>query len=241
MTPTLLIGCSDILAELDLPRSGIQDIRDVAYPNDYVEPGAYDHWDSDKLIMGYYSGQIHIRNALNDIQKDLYAPESESCTSQIHMVSSNLSSPHPDLDRATKGFALRNAFMETLRGWREALPPELAWEDSEPPSRDINAARLRGKFYGAKYIIHRTFLRYALEHDLFSDTEHPSMGGSTQDRKNSLMAPPDTAAQIQRNEILKSCKTCIEAARQSTIAFDGIIYEPDRRFIVTNIFGTAHA
>jgi len=66
---------SDILAELDLPRSGIQDIREVEYPNDYVEPGDYHHWDSDKLIMGYYSGQIHIRNALNDIQNDLYGPE----------------------------------------------------------------------------------------------------------------------------------------------------------------------
>lgn len=212
---------SDILAELDLPRSGIQDIRDVAYPNDYVEPADYHHWDSDKLVMGYYSGQIHIRNALNDIQKDLYAPE--------------------NLDRATRGFALRNAFMETLRGWREALPPQLAWEDSEEPSTEINAARLRGKFYGAKYIIHRPFLRYALEHNLFTDTDSPVIHGQPHDRKNGVMPPPDTAIQIQRNEILKSCRTCIEAARQSTIAFDGIIYHQDRRLIVTNIFGTAHA
>lgn len=27
--------------------------------------------------MGYYSGQIHIRNALNDIQNDLYGSESK--------------------------------------------------------------------------------------------------------------------------------------------------------------------
>ena len=78
MSKTLLTGCSDILAELDLPRSGIQDIREVAYPNDYLEPGDREHWNSDQLIMAYYSGQIHIRNALNDIQQDLYAPESES-------------------------------------------------------------------------------------------------------------------------------------------------------------------
>ena len=69
---------SDILAELDLPRSGIQDITDVQYPNDYVKPGEYHHWDTDKKIMGYYSGQIHIRNSLNMIQTDLYAPASES-------------------------------------------------------------------------------------------------------------------------------------------------------------------
>lgn len=28
--------------------------------------------------MGYYSGQIHIRNALNDIQNDLYGPAGKS-------------------------------------------------------------------------------------------------------------------------------------------------------------------
>ena len=129
--------------------------------------------------------------------------------------------------------------METLRAWRKALPPELEWEDTEDPSTDINAARLRGKFYGATYIIHRPFLRYALEHDLFADQESPNVVGQSQDRKSAVMAPPDTAAQTQRNEILKSCKTCIEAAGQSTIAFDGILSH--RRLITTNIFGTAHA
>ena len=58
---------SDILAELDLPRSGIQDIRDVKYPNDYVESSEYDSWDSKQEVMGYCSDQIHIRNALNDV------------------------------------------------------------------------------------------------------------------------------------------------------------------------------
>jgi len=140
-----------------------------------------------------------------------------------------------DLDRATKGFALRNAFMETLRGWRKALPPELEWDDSHDPSTDINAARLRGKFYGAKYIIHRPFLRYALENGFFVDTDSPTIISQPQGRRGGVMRPPDTAAQ----EILKSCETCIEAARQSTIAFDGILSH--RRLIVTNIFGTAHA
>lgn len=68
---------SDILAELDLPRSGIQDIREVPYPKGYIEPMNYSTWDNTETqVMGYYSGQIHIRNQLNDIQKDLYAPES---------------------------------------------------------------------------------------------------------------------------------------------------------------------
>ena len=134
---------------------------------------------------------------------------------------------------------MRNAFMETLRGWRKALPAELVWEDSEEPSSDINAARLRGKYYGAAYIIHRPFLRYALEHDLFADMDPPNTASQPHSRKNGIMAPPNTSAQVQRDEILSSCKACIEAARRSTTAFDGVINR--RRLIVTNIFGTAHA
>ena len=67
---------SDILAELDLPRSGIPS-GVVAYPRGYIEPEDYNSWDcAETQVMGYYSGQIHIRNQLNDIQKELYAPDS---------------------------------------------------------------------------------------------------------------------------------------------------------------------
>lgn len=36
------------------------------------------------------------------------------------------------------------------------------WNDSEPPHPDILAARLRAKYYGARYITTRPFLDYAL-------------------------------------------------------------------------------
>lgn len=129
--------------------------------------------------------------------------------------------------------------METIRGWRKALPPELEWDDVEEPSTAINAARLRGKYYGAAYIIHRPYLRYALEQELFTIHDSVSTAGQLQIRKAGVMAPPDTAVQLQHNEIHKSCKMCVDAAIRSTLAFDGIITH--RRLIVTNIFGTAHA
>ena len=76
-----MILFSDILAELDLPRSGIQaQSGTVSYPRGYIEPEDYNSWDcAETQVMGYYSGQIHIRNQLNDIQKELYAPDS-MCT-----------------------------------------------------------------------------------------------------------------------------------------------------------------
>ncbi|KAL8786662.1 MAG: hypothetical protein Q9195_008116 [Heterodermia aff. obscurata] len=200
---------SDILAELDLVRSGIQELREVQYPTGYVEPGEYSTWDcSETQIMAYYSGQIHIRNQLNDIQKDLYAPE--------------------NIERATRGFRLRDALIENLDHWRKYVPPAIQWKDDDEPASNINAARLRAKYYGASYIIHRPFLRYALEHEIFSETASP---GS--------MGPPHAMTHFERDQILKSCKTCVSAAIQSTIAFDRVMDK--ERLIVTNIFGTAHA
>ena len=91
---------SDILAELDLPRSGIQELREVEYPTEYIEPTDYSAWESTETqLMAYYSGQIHIRNQLNDIQRELYAPE--------------------NIERATRGFKLRDVFNENLDHWKK--------------------------------------------------------------------------------------------------------------------------
>lgn len=58
------------------------------------------------------------------------------------------------------------------------------------------------------------------------------------------MAPPTSRAPNagesgQVTEILRSAKQCIDAAMQSTEAFDGV--RQRERLVVTNIFGTAHA
>lgn len=68
---------SDILAELDLPRSGIQDITGVKYPKGFLEQADLGRMDDqESTLMFYYSGQIHIRKVLNDIQSNIHPPES---------------------------------------------------------------------------------------------------------------------------------------------------------------------
>lgn len=143
---------SDILVELDLPCSGIQELREVQYPTEFIEPDKNNRvWEnSETQILAYYSGQIHIRNQLNDIQKNLYAPE--------------------NIKRATRGFKLRDVLMENLTHWRLYQPPNIQWKEEEEPASHINAARLRAKFYGILYLIHRPFLQYALEHNIFLNT-----------------------------------------------------------------------
>lgn len=69
---------SDILAELDLPKSGIQDIQ-LEYPkgfmDDFEKADMPEASIPTQTMMCYYSGQIHIRNMLNNIQCELYPPE----------------------------------------------------------------------------------------------------------------------------------------------------------------------
>ena len=56
-------------------------------------------------MMSYYSFQIHIRNSLNSMQKDLYPPENR--------------------ERKTDFFNMRNIHNESLQNWRNVLPPWL--------------------------------------------------------------------------------------------------------------------
>lgn len=160
-----------------------------------------------------------------------------------------------DKERAVRGTALRDHFHDRLKAWRDLLPIGLQWSDTDPPSSDINTARLRAKYYGALNIIHRPFLRHALDHHMDFQESPPaqvhavisyqgrssSYSPQTMERKNSNMGPPGSTQKekIHQAEIMHSAQTCVAAAIQSTEAFDNIINR--QRLIVTNIFGTAHA
>lgn len=140
-----------------------------------------------------------------------------------------------------------------LTEWRTMLPRELQWEDSEAPPADINAARLRAKYYGARYVIHRPFLHHAIHPMEPGDTPPTEFGradyvtrptvsqgfASVPIRGGVDSMPPPPAASYNRidDTVMSACRNCIHAAMQSTAAFHGINQRP----IVTNIFGTAHA
>ena len=233
---------SDILAELDLPRSGLQDIE-LEYPKGFSELTDFEHIDDQgfnvpgavQKMMSYYSFQIHIRNSLNSMQKDLHPPENR--------------------ERKTDFFNMRNIHDESLRNWRNVLPPWLQWKDEDEPSPNINDARLRAKYYGALYIIHRPFLRHVLDAEITAQGTDSSQSdvlkgslnkpliyfAQSHERSRDAMAPSrSTSADSNiQAEILRSAKICVKAAMQSTVAFDNILNR--QRLIVTNIFGTAHA
>ena len=190
-------------------------------------------------ILIYYSAQLYMRKLLNDIQKELYQ-ESKFAVPHDTLMPVGPGANHmledPTFKRATRSTSLRNAFNAMIGDWRANLPESMKWTESEAVANNINDARLRGKYYGALYIIHRPFLHAALDYDF----ETPHMQLSPNNHLGLEMGPPITISdEKRREETIQLAKICIEAAVQSTIAFDGIL--DHRRLVVTNIMGTAHA
>ena len=155
--------------------------------------------------------------------------------------------------------------MQNLEQWRVLMQiksPEMAWNDNDYITSDINAARMRAKYYGAKVIISRPTLFAAL-HDAWStisirQSESPLPGHGSASQQSSPTVShgynstglqqqgshTDSPAQPEipsvnqlKPEIYHGVRVCIHAAIRSTTAFDGVA----PRLIVTNIFGTGHA
>ncbi|EYE97356.1 putative C6 finger domain protein [Aspergillus ruber CBS 135680] len=247
---------SDILAELDLPASGISRLEGrislpkgrftLSLPNEICAPST--------MMMFFYSAQIHLRKVLNRVHTDLYKVEKQGQTRWSSNVQEILSM--------------------NLQLWRSSLPEVMRWRDGDPPSKEINVARMRAKYYGARYIIHRPLLYHALHFagratSVDSPGAAPAMSGSRSQQMSPSMAsgqrpttmgrlPSDMGtAPAQRapgstpgwgytsgytyrdlpTKLRRACKVCIDSAILSTEAFDGIEGRP----VVTNIFGTAHA
>ena len=188
---------SDLLAELDVPASGISRSEGripipkgkwtIDLPNDPTAPNT--------MMMLFYSAQIHLRKLLDRVHTDLYKVDKQGKTRWSSTVQKTLS--------------------WNLDLWRESLPKSMQWDESDPPANEINAARMRAKYYGARYIIHRPLLYDALH---------------WQEPKVHFHELPE--------ELRAACMICIESAIKSTEAFDGV---GGPRLVVTNIFGTAHA
>ncbi|KAL2835608.1 hypothetical protein BJY01DRAFT_69314 [Aspergillus pseudoustus] len=240
---------SDILAELDLPASGVSRYEGriepphgqftMHMPNDISAPNT--------MMMFFYSAQMHLRKVLNRIHTDLYK------------------TPKPGQTRWSPN--VQEILSMNLNLWRSSLPNEMRWHDKDPPSTDINVARMRAKYYGARYIIHRPLLSYALhelgpkENGLASVDSPAGFGESSKSHMVSPSMPFDQhAAEMTRiasdvggvqgqekkkvnsyrelpQKIRTSCKICVDSAISSTEAFDRVKGRP----VVTNIFGTAHA
>ena len=226
---------SDILAELRLPSSGIQSIENMLLMPHNMSDDEQENYDSvrkqndsgggsenyDKILM-FYTSQMFLRKRLNQVHQEMYGDQ--SLNQSLRQVREML-----------------NGHEDILRYWRGGLPADLAWEDKDLPPSDILHARLRAKYWGARYIINRPFLDYAL-HILPHTNEGAEVETVAKDVHGNLRDKAEihlfkAIELIDKQEIWAAVSRCIEAAMQSTVAFDQV---PDR-LVVTNIHGTAHA
>jgi hypothetical protein len=219
---------TDILAELNFPSSGIQEKAPVLLlplktpPNKEDIPELGDADETDQTLM-YFVAQLFLRKRLNKVHTEIYGPDG--------------------LDQPLK--AVREMLLghnQILTEWRDSLPLHLQWKDNEPSATNILSARLRGKYYGARYVISRPFLDYALHimphvNKNKMNIEKAAMDAYGNPRDEADVHLFKAIQQMGDNAIWKAVRECIQAAMDSTIAFDGI----DGRLIVTNIHGTAHA
>jgi hypothetical protein len=213
---------SDILADLDLPSSGIVRLETMlpmpeAFPS--VSSSHDDPAQSEDTLF-HFTSQVYLRVRLNQIHKQLYGPGCEG------------------LSLAETRFILQQH--ETIiEEWQKNLPASMSWNLKDPSPTNILHARLRAKYWGARYLINRPFLDYIL-HIKPQRTLTVDEAASDSHRKSRCEAEFHlfrAISEMSEEEIQTGYQTCIEAAVKSTIAFENVL----GRLVVTNIHGTAHA
>lgn len=222
---------SDILAEMKLPDSGIQDIEGkLCLPNNMPEDEVESYRalepdgrreDYDNILM-FYTAQLWLRRKLNEVHRQMYGTD---CVNQSLSQVQEMLQGHESI----------------LTAWRDCLPPELAWKDDDPPPSDILAARLRAKYWGARYVINRPFLDFGLHilpgMKVGGTLEELARDGYGSKRDKAEVHLFKAIEQLGEREVWRASARCVHAAMKSTVAFDGV----KDRLIVTNIHGTAHA
>ncbi|GJP98590.1 C6 finger domain protein [Aspergillus niger] len=239
---------SEILAQLNLPNSGISLYRDdVLLPSGRFTLNQRDITTVTRM-MSLYSAQIFLQKTLYHVHTELYKVEEHDqgywSSTKVDILSS------------------------ILEQWRSILPDFLRWEDGDPPSDDIKVANMRSEYYSARYLIYRPILYYVLhlarqpkvpvsgavkscsksQQVALSITQSQSatsMARLSSEVRPALNPPPSDQAGGEGpytyrelpSELRHACKICIDSAILSTEAFDGINGRP----VVTNIFGMGHA
>lgn len=205
---------SDIIAELPLPQSHILAYEDIMpYPNIQVAKAL----GFDEHVLQSYLAQLYLRKTLNQIHGMLYNPEK----------------PLP-LDVTSGAANIIEYIQETMH--LRFVPPEFMFQPTDPPASDILSARLRAKYWGAQVITYRPFVRQILEFNFQKTANDSPLPAS--DFRSGVVVPvigPDNDIPPQ---MIEYAVKGVGALIESTRAFHGL---KEKRFIVTNIFGTAHA
>ncbi|KAK6206237.1 hypothetical protein QIS74_13656 [Colletotrichum tabaci] len=218
---------NDIIAELELPRSRCQDYEEqMPWPNMALMDA-----DFSVRVRDSYIGQLYLRKTLNTIHTLLYDPKEQH--DSVH-------------DKMKKVQALEQQLRSMT--W---VSNDFRFKEEDPPATDLLDARLRAKYWGARVIIYRPFIRFILEvsEGLKQRADDSGMLKENIDATG-VFDPHDSSAPVGHGshgirehdeldpEVKAWAERGIKALIQSTRAFHGV---DSKRLLVTNIFGTAHA
>ena len=214
---------SDIIAEIPRHQSGISPLENcLPYPdgtrwldswlNGQDNPGTRTY--ANRLIFSY-TAQLFLRKHLNRIHSTVY---------------SDKNTPNVDL-RGTLSQLNELQTYVTNMVWAGLYK----FDEDDDPARDILSARLRAKYWGAQVITYRPCIKMIL--DLSFDLRHGEAAAAfekpSQHVKNAVYRLGD--------EVHTHAQKGIRALIESTQAFYGLDGDGQRRPIITNVFGTAHA
>lgn len=170
-----------------------------------------------KMIESY-TAQLYLRKHLNQIHRKIYSDNTSN---------------------ADLGSTLRNLNDAYLRV--EAMKwvgPAYKFNEDDPPANDILAARLRAKYWGAQVITYRPCIKAILDLSFDLRCKEPGPGGRMAQTHEEVS--PNVKRQLGElgQEVWDHARKGIRALVESTQAFHGL---GEKRPIITNVFGTAHA
>jgi hypothetical protein len=167
---------------------------------------------NDNVMMSYL-GQLWLRrNCLNPVHKEFYSP--------------NKPSPADTYPPSPRAVELVAQFEHDLN-IQTSMPMPYKFSAGDPPAEDLLLARMRAKWWGANVIIFRPFVKQVLEINFKRLRE----GVPHEDLAQSTHIDPRLLAWAIKG---------VHALKESTQAFHGHAKQ-NKRFIITNPFGTAHA
>jgi hypothetical protein len=220
--PLLTIG-SDIVAELPRHQSGILALEEnMPYPNTSLFLSDNLNNSMDDLFASYMA-QLYLRKHLNNIHRMFYNPNAQG-----------------EFDPSKDFEAVSNAQKHVASmAW---VPRSFIFSEDDPPADNILAARLRAKYWGAQVITYRPFIKQVLEFSYQLQHNQLSPRPPASEFRECVSAPtihPDTRVFSDIDpQVMEYVRKGIRALVESTQAFHGL---GDKRPIITNVFGTAHA
>lgn len=193
----------------------------MPYPNIDLARG----YGFDMRVLHSYQSQLYLRKKLNEIHQMLYDPKQPR-------IRISLQSRPEDFDIIT--------YLQDALNMR-FVPPEFKFDPDDPPAKDILSARLRAKYWGAHVITFRPFVKQILDFnsDRSAVRAAARMSAGLRGEFSGPVIGPDVEHESDIDpQILGYAEKGIRALIESTRAFHGL---EDKRFVITNVFGTAHA